>query len=81
MEGRVADLPRAADIRGVFQRGPPLYKAKKVYVVKRGDGKGYAGVVNGLFYEDNCEMVYGDALAVLVKMIEAVRGLGSSAAA
>jgi len=56
-------------------------KAKRVYVVKRGEGKGYAGIVNGLFYEDNCEMVYGDAQAVLVKMIEAVRGLGSSAAA
>ena len=56
-------------------------KAKKVYVVKRGEGKGYAGIVNGLFYEENCNMVYGDAQAVLVKMIEAVRGLGTAAAA
>jgi NAD(P) transhydrogenase subunit beta len=56
-------------------------KAKKVYVVKRGAGKGYAGIVNALFYADNCDMVYGDAQAVLVKMIEAVRGLGLSAAA
>ena len=56
-------------------------KAKKVYVVKRGDGKGYAGIQNALFYGDNCDMVYGDAQAVLVKMIEAVRGLGLSAAA
>jgi NAD(P) transhydrogenase subunit beta len=56
-------------------------KAKKVYVVKRGEGKGYAGIVNALFYGDNCDMVYGDAQAVLVKMIESVRGLGLSAAA
>ena len=56
-------------------------KAKKVYVVKRGEGKGYAGIVNAPFYADNCNMVYGDAQAVLIKMIEAVRGLGSSAAA
>ncbi|WP_309377167.1 NAD(P)(+) transhydrogenase (Re/Si-specific) subunit beta [Rhodoferax sp.] len=56
-------------------------KAKKVFVVKRGDGKGYAGIVNGLFYGDNCNMVYGDAQAVLIKMIEAVRGLGLPAAA
>ncbi|MDR3461113.1 MAG: NAD(P)(+) transhydrogenase (Re/Si-specific) subunit beta [Beijerinckiaceae bacterium] len=56
-------------------------KAKQVYVVKRGQGKGYAGIVNALFYADNCNMVYGDAAAVLTKMIEAVRGLGSKAAA
>jgi len=56
-------------------------KAKKVFVVKRGEGKGYAGIVNSLFYGDNCNMVYGDAQAVLVKMIEAVRGLGLPAAA
>jgi NAD(P) transhydrogenase subunit beta len=56
-------------------------KAKQVYVVKRGQGKGYAGIVNALFYGNNCDMVYGDAQAVLIKMIEAVRGLGIAAAA
>ena len=56
-------------------------KAKKVYVVKRGQGKGYSGIENALFYDPNCYMVYGDAQAVLIKMIEAVRGLGLSAAA
>jgi len=55
-------------------------KATQVYVVKRGQGKGYSGIVNALFYSPNCEMVYGDAQAVLVKMIEAVRGLGAAAA-
>ncbi len=38
-------------------------------------------IVNALFYSDNCDMVYGDAAAVLTKMIEAVRGLGLKAAA
>jgi len=56
-------------------------KARKVYVVKRGQGKGYAGIVNALFYGDNCDMVYGDAAAVLTKMIEAVRALATKAAA
>jgi NAD(P) transhydrogenase subunit beta len=56
-------------------------QAKKVFVVKRGEGKGYAGIVNALFYGDNCSMVYGDAQAVLISMIEAVRGLGLPAAA
>jgi NAD(P) transhydrogenase subunit beta len=56
-------------------------QAKQVYVVKRGEGKGYAGVVNPLFYAPNCNMVYGDAQAVMAQMIEAVRGLGAKAAA
>lgn len=56
-------------------------KSKQVFVVKRGEGKGYAGIVNALFYDNNCNMVYGDAQAVLIKMIEAVRGLGLPAAA
>ncbi|WP_380784485.1 NAD(P)(+) transhydrogenase (Re/Si-specific) subunit beta [Sphingomonas sp. R86520] len=56
-------------------------KAKQVFVVKRGEGKGYAGIVNTLFYGENCSMVYGDAQAVLIKMIEGVRGLGLAAAA
>jgi NAD(P) transhydrogenase subunit beta len=51
-----------------------------VYVIKRGQGKGYSGIVNALFYSPNCNMVYGDAQAVLVKMIEAVRGLTAAAA-
>jgi NAD(P) transhydrogenase subunit beta len=55
-------------------------KAKQVFVIKRGQGKGYSGIVNALFYEPNCDMVYGDAQAVLIKMIEAVRGLGAAAA-
>ena len=55
-------------------------KARQVYVIKRGQGKGYSGIVNALFYSPNCNMVYGDAQAVLVRMIEAVRGLGAAAA-
>jgi NAD(P) transhydrogenase subunit beta len=55
-------------------------QAKQVYVVKRGTGKGYAGIQNALFYAPNCNMVYGDAAASLTKMIEAIRGLGKQAA-
>ncbi len=54
-------------------------KAKQVYVLKRGAGKGYAGIQNELFYSPNCNMVYGDAAATLAKMIEAVRGLKAAA--
>jgi len=50
-------------------------KAHQIYVIKRGQGKGYAGVENLLFYGDNCNMVYGDALAVLTGMVQAVKEL------
>jgi NAD(P) transhydrogenase subunit beta len=63
--------------------GMPILNAdrsKHVYVIKRGQGTGYAGIVNPLFYEENCNMVYGDAATVLGEMIEAVRGLTKAAA-
>jgi NAD(P) transhydrogenase subunit beta len=49
--------------------------AKQVYVIKRGQGKGYSGVENELFFADNCNLVYGDALKVMVAMIQAVKSL------
>ena len=76
--------PAARDDKSSPIFGMPILnadKAKQVYVVKRGDGKGYSGIVNALFYEDNCNMIYGDAQAVLATMIEAVRGLALPAAA
>jgi len=48
-------------------------RARQVYVIKRGQGKGYSGVENELFYADNCAMVYGDAQAVLTQMVQAVK--------
>jgi len=46
-----------------------------VYVIKRGQGKGYSGVENELFFADNCNLVYGDAQKVMVAMIQAVKSL------
>jgi NAD(P) transhydrogenase subunit beta len=51
-------------------------QAHQIYVIKRGQGRGYAGVENDLFYADNCNMVYGDAQAVLAKMVQAIKELG-----
>ncbi|SFF25897.1 NAD(P) transhydrogenase subunit beta [Fontimonas thermophila] len=50
-------------------------QAKQVYVIKRGQGKGYSGVENELFFRDNCSMVYGDAQKVMIAMIQAVKSL------
>ncbi|WP_457638456.1 NAD(P)(+) transhydrogenase (Re/Si-specific) subunit beta [Oceanithermus sp.] len=65
------------------REGSPLYgmpildvdKAKQVFVLKRGRGKGFAGIENELFYADNTNMVYGDAADTLNKMVQALKNL------
>ena len=37
------------------------WKAKQVFVSKRGQGTGYSGIENPLFYKENTRMFYGDA--------------------
>ena len=37
------------------------WKAKQVFVSKRGQGTGYSGIENPLFFKDNTRMFYGDA--------------------
>jgi NAD(P) transhydrogenase subunit beta len=56
-------------------------QARKVRAIKRGEGKGYAGIVNALFCADTRDMVYGDAHTMLIKMSEAVRALNLPAVA
>ncbi len=63
--------------------GSPLYgmpildvdKARNVIVIKRGQGKGFAGVENELFYADNTRMLYGDAQSVLAQLVQALKKL------
>ena len=38
-----------------------VWKAKRVFVNKRGKGKGYAAIENPLFFKENTRMFYGNA--------------------
>jgi len=58
--------PAAQEDPGSPIAGMPVlevWKAKQVFVSKRGQGTGYSGIENPLFYKDNTRMFYGDAKA------------------
>jgi NAD(P) transhydrogenase subunit beta len=48
-------------------------KAKNVIVIKRGQGAGFSGIENALFYLDNTRMLYGDGQAAVSQLIAAVK--------
>ena len=45
------------------------WKSKQVFVMKRGQGTGYSGIENPLFFKDNTRMFYGDAKESLDKLL------------
>lgn len=45
------------------------WKSKQVFVSKRGQGTGYSGIENPLFFKENTRMFYGDAKASLDKLL------------
>ena len=65
------------------REGSPLFgmpildveQAKNVVVLKRGQGRGFAGIENDLFYRDNTRMLYGDAQETVGKLVQALKKL------
>jgi len=47
-----------------------VWKAKQVFVSKRGQGAGYSGIENPLFFKENTRMFYGDAKASLDMLLQ-----------
>jgi len=64
-------------------KGSPIYgmpilnvdHAKTVIVMKRGKGKGFAGIENELFFNDKTRMLYGDAKGTLAKLVAEMKTL------
>ena len=48
------------------------WKAKQVFVSKRGQGTGYSGIENPLFFKENTRMFYGDAKASLDALLSKI---------
>jgi NAD(P) transhydrogenase subunit beta len=70
--------PSARDDKTSPLYGMPILncdKAQTVIVLKRGRGKGFAGVENPLFTNDNSGLVFGDAKQSLVKILSEAKEL------
>ncbi len=50
-------------------------KARNVVIIKRGQGTGFSGIENLLFFEENTRMCYGDAQDVAQKLIAGVKAV------
>jgi NAD(P) transhydrogenase subunit beta len=62
----------AKDDPGSPIHGMPIinaYEAKTVFVLKRGQGTGFSGLENPLFFKPNCRMIYGDARQTLTALV------------
>jgi len=67
--------PAAQDDPGSPIAGMPVlevWKAKNVIISKRGQGRGYSGVENPLFFKENSRMLYGDAKAPLDGLLQQI---------
>jgi len=70
--------PSANETPGSPIYGMPIINAahaKNVIVMKRGMGKGYAGIENPLFYRDNTRMLFGNAKDSIQKLVNEINTL------
>jgi NAD(P) transhydrogenase subunit beta len=68
--------PDARDNPNSLIAGMPILevdRAKSVIVLKRGQGRGFSGLENPLFFKQNTNMLYGDAKSTLSHLAQAVQ--------
>ncbi|MBK1878798.1 NAD(P)(+) transhydrogenase (Re/Si-specific) subunit beta [Pelagicoccus mobilis] len=69
--------PAAAEDPSSPIYGMPIieaHQAKTVFALKRGQGKGFSGLVNKLFLMENTRMIYGDAKATISSLVNELKG-------
>jgi NAD(P) transhydrogenase subunit beta len=70
--------PAAYDDPGSPIYGMPIINAhlsKNIIIMKRGMGKGYAGIENFLFFNPKTRMLFGDAKSTLQKLVSEIKSL------
>ena len=70
--------PAAYDDPGSPIYGMPIinaHLAKNIIVMKRGMGKGYAGIENYLFFNDKTRMLFGNAKDSLQKLVSEIKSM------
>ena len=50
-------------------------QARRILVLKRGKGTGFAGIENALFFEEKASLVFGDAKSTLQKIVSEMKTL------
>jgi len=68
--------PDARDNPKSLIAGMPILEvdlAKSVIVLKRGQGRGFSGLENPLFFKERTRMLYGDAKSTLTQLVQAVQ--------
>ena len=64
--------PAAIEDEGSPIYGMPIinaHEARNVFCLKRGQGKGFSGLVNKLFFRENVRMLYGDAKDTITALV------------
>jgi NAD(P) transhydrogenase subunit beta len=67
--------PAAQEDPGSPIAGMPVlevWKSRQVFVCKRGQGTGYSGIENPLFFRENTRMFYGDAKTSMDNLLHAL---------
>ena len=69
--------PAAAEDESSPIYGMPIieaHQAKTVFCLKRGQGKGFSGLINKLFTMENTRMIYGDAKSTISSLVSELKG-------
>ena len=69
--------PAAIDDPGSSIYGMPIinaFQARTVLALKRGQGAGFSGLINSLFFLDNTRMLYGDAKTTVSALVSEFKG-------